>query len=238
MIWTLNPPDERLQAERHAIRARYWLWLLLTLALLLAVKAVLVGVTELPRLILLPEAVTLAAGLLIPLAVCAVKGVKLPLDEAQRGQANVVLDGAYCGMLAVLLISEFVTLSFVRGLGGWALFLPSVIAVVVWDRCETELFRAGLILWGGNERRRRGKKRLTLFMLLLGAALIIVRIVALLSASGQDVQNFSDLIGGTIWLCVLLCVIHGRIVSRRDQGDNIADKLEERAKREAERDEE
>ena len=236
MIWTLNPPDERLQAERHAIRARYWLWLQLTLALLLAVKAVLVGVTELPRLILLPEAVTLAVGLLIPLAVCVVKSVKLPLDEVQRGQVNAVLDGAYCGMLAVLLISAFVTLSFVSGLGGWTLLLPPVITGVVWDRCETELFRAGLILWGGNERRRRGKKRLTLFMLLLGAALIIVRTVTLLSASGQDAVDFSDLIGGTIWLCVLLCVIHGRIVSRRDQGDNIADKLEERAKKEAERD--
>lgn len=237
MIWTLNPPDERLHAERHAIRARYWLWLLLTLALLLAVKAVLVGVTELPRLILLPEAVTLAVGLLIPLAVCAAKGVKLPQDEAQRGQANAVLDGTYRGMLVVLLISAFVTLSFVTGPGGWTLLLPPVIAGVVWDRCETELFRAGLILWGGNERRRRGKKRLTLFMLLLGAVLIIIRTAVLLSG-GQDAADFSDLIGGSIWLCVLLCVIHGRIVSRRDQGDNIADKLEERARREAECNEE
>ena len=241
-MWKLNKPDERVSAERNSIRARYWLWLQLALALLLAAKAVLVSLTELPRLILLPEAVTLAVGLLLPLLICAACRLKLPPDEAQRSRMNAALAWVYCGMSAALPALDFVVFPFVGSTGALLLLLTTVVPGAIWDRCETELLRAGLILWGGNERRRRGKKRLTLLMLALGAMLIIaytvMRICQIESWEQYWKAGDYDVMLVPTWICVALTVCHGRIVSRRDQGDNIADKLEERARKEAACDEE
>lgn len=241
-MWKLNDADERIAAERNSIRARYWLWLLLTLALVLAAKVVLISLTELPRQILLPEGVTLAAGLLVPLLICAACRLKLPPDEAQRGRMNAALAWVYCGMSAALLAMDFVVFPVVGSMGALILLLSAVVPGAIWDRCETELLRAGLILWGGNERRRRGKKRLTLLMLALGAALIIgytaMRISQIESWEQYWKAGDYDVMLVPTWICVALTVCHGRIVSRRDQGDNIADKLEEKVRVEAACDEE
>lgn len=232
-MWELNKSDERVTAGRNTIRARYWLWLQLTLALVLAIKAVLACLTELPRLTLLPEAVTLAAGLLIPLTICAAKRVKFPLDEPQHEQVHAVLAWVYCGMSVALLVTDFVLIFYAGELGVYNLILMAVMVGVIWDRCETALFRAGLILWGGNERRRRGKKRLTLRMIALAAVLIIayttMRMYEFESWEQYWLSGDNDLLLVTIWICAALAVWHGRIVSRRDQGDNIADKLEMKA---------
>lgn len=241
MIWHLNPVDERLTAERSAIRALYWPRLMLLLAALLAVKAALACMTDVRWIITLPEAGTLAAGLLVPAAVCLVKGLRDPRDEASKGPLNAVFAGAFSGMLVLLVVLDVVTIVLMGGRGGSVALLAGIPVALLWDRCETALFRAGLTLWGGNERRRRGKKRLTLMMLALGALLIggylALRISQIDSWKEYWLAGDYDVLIMPVWMCILLVACHGRIVSRRDQGDNIADRLEQRAEREASADE-